>query len=177
MVNPFGWLMKRRKQRKEKKQAEAAQKAEEERLVKQIISSLKEIPLLSNLTSTELETLAGNFNLRSYEVGEYVMKAKESGDEFYFIHEGTADVLMVKEDGEEHKIASLRNADYFGEQALLTDSGERNASIKATSDLQVLVLNRQQFQNLTNSGDVMFAQRRAVVAEDVEEDKIPEPQS
>lgn len=166
--------MKRRKQRKEKKQAEAAQKAEEERLVKQIISSLKEIPLLSNLSSTELKALAGNFNLRSYEVGEYVMKAGETGDEFYFIHEGTADVLMVKDDGEQ-KIASLRNADYFGEQALLTDS-VRSASIRATSDLQVLVLNRQQFQNLTTSGDVMFAQRRAVVAEDIEEDKIPEPQ-
>lgn len=174
MVNPFGWLMKRRKQRKEKKQAEAAQKAEEERLVKQIVSSLKEIPLLSNLSSTELKALAGNFNLRSYEVGEYVMKAGETGDEFYFIHEGTADVLMVKDDGEQ-KIASLRNADYFGEQALLTDS-VRSASIRATSDLQVLVLNRQQFQNLTTSGDVMFAQRRAVVAEDIEEDKIPEPQ-
>lgn len=173
MVNPFGWLMKRRKQRKEKKQAEAAQKAEEERLVKQIVSSLKEIPLLSNLSSTELKALAGNFNLRSYEVGEYVMKAGETGDEFYFIHEGTADVLMVKDEGEQ-KIASLRNADYFGEQALLTDS-VRSASIRATSDLQVLVLNRQQFQNLTTSGDVMFAQRRAVVAEDIEEDKIPEP--
>eukprot|EP00493_Phyllostaurus_siculus_P026298 UN26643 len=102
------------------------------------------------------------------------MKAGETGDEFYFIHEGTADVLMVKDDGEQ-KIASLRNADYFGEQALLTDS-VRSASIRATSDLQVLVLNRQQFQNLTTSGDVMFAQRRAVVAEDIEEDKIPEPQ-
>jgi len=174
MVNPFGWLIKRRKQRKEKKQAEAAHKAEEERLVKQIVSSLKEIPLLSNLSSTELKALAGNFNLRSYEVGEYVMKAGETGDEFYFIHEGTADVLMVKDDAEQ-KIASLRNADYFGEQALLTDS-VRSASIRATSDLQVLVLNRQQFQNLTTSGDVMFAQRRAVVAEDIEEDKIPEPQ-
>jgi len=164
--------MKRRKQRQEKKKHEEQLRAEEEELVKQITASLKEIPLLSNLSDAELFSLAGGFNLRSYETGEYIMRAGENGDEFYFIHEGTADVLMKKEDGKEKKVASLRNADYFGEQALLTDS-VRSASVRATSDLQVLVLNRQQFRSLTTSGDVMFAQRRAVVAEDVEEDIQP----
>jgi len=165
--------MKRRKQRKEKKKHEAELKEEEERLIKHITKSLKEIPLLSNLSEAELLALAGGFNLRSYNKGDYVMRAGETGDEFYFIDEGTADVLMVKEDGAETKIASLRNADYFGEQSLLTDS-VRSASIRASSDLQVFVLNRQQFQALTTKSEVLFAQRRAVVAEDVEEDKVPE---
>jgi cGMP-dependent protein kinase len=173
MVNPFGWLMKRRKQRQEKKKHEKALRAEEEALVKHITDSLKEIPLLSNLSDAELLSLAGSFNLRSYEPGEYVMRAGENGDEFYFIHEGTAEVLTNNEDGDETKVVTLRHADYFGEQALLTDS-VRNASIRATSDLQVLVLNRQQFRSLTTSGEVMFAQRRAVVAEDVEQDVVPE---
>jgi len=167
-VNPEG---------KEKQEHEKAIQEETKQLIAQITKSLKEIPLLSNLSDSQFVSLAESFNLRSYNTGEYVMKAGEVGDEFYFIHEGTADVLTTKDDGVEYKIASLRNADYFGEQALLTDS-VRSASIRATSDLEVLVLNSQQFRNLTNSGDVMFAQRRAVVAEDVFNDnsKIPEEQ-
>jgi len=173
MVNPFGWLMKRRKQKQEKKARDKIIEEEENKLVQQVTDTLKEIPLLSNLSDEDIHRLASMFQVRTYPPGDYVMKAGDIGDEFYLIQEGTADVLSK----DETKIASLRNADYFGEQALLTDS-ERNASIRATSDLEVLVLNRQQFQSLTKSADVMFAQRRAVVAEDiVQAEEAPETTS
>jgi len=174
MVNPFGWLLKRRKKMQERKQQEQAMKEEEQRQILAIIQTLKDIPLLSSFKESKLKELAGSFQLRTYQVGEFVMRTGEVGDEFFFINDGKAEVLMTKEDGSDVKIASLQSLDYFGEQALLTDS-VRSATIKAVSDLEVLVLNRQQFQALNTSGDVMFAQRAAVVADDlVDVDHAPE---
>ena len=56
--------------------------------------------------------------------------------------------------------------DYFGEQALLTND-KRSAHIRASGPLEVLVLNRSQFQKLKNSSDIIFAKRRAVCADKV----------
>lgn len=165
--------MNRRKKRQEEKLAKQALLEEEERQVAEVVQTLKEIPLLSNLKNEELRALAASFQLRTYSVGETVMEAGKTGDEFFFINAGTADVLMRGDDGEFSKIASLRSLDYFGEQALLTDS-VRCATIKATSDLECLVLNRQQFKSLNKSGEIMFAQRAAVMAEDFDS-SAPDP--
>merc|ERR1719240_2432604 len=91
------------------------------------------------------------------------MKQGEIGDEFFFINDGTADVLKIDGD-KEVKVASLRSPDYFGEHALM-ENDVRSASVKATSDLEVLVLSQQEFKTLKSKDDVLFAKRRAVAVE------------
>ena len=53
---------------------------------------------------------------------------------------------MVKDggDGEEMALASLRPGDEFGEQALL-DGGTRNATVRCSTDVEVLRLDRKDF--------------------------------
>lgn len=85
MVNPFGWLLNRRKKRQEEKKAQIALREEEERQVNEIVRTLKDVPLLSNLNNEELRNLASSFQLRTYSTGEFVMKVGETGDEFFFL--------------------------------------------------------------------------------------------
>jgi len=160
-LNPFSWLMTKHKQKKQAKLDAAAQKIEDERLKKQICKILKEVPLLANLSKKEIDTLASQFNFQSYKNGENIMTKGDVGDEFFLIIKGTAEVYI----DEGSCVASLEKMDYFGEQALLTDESiTRNATIKATSDLEALKLNRKQFQELTST-EVMFAHRAAVITE------------
>jgi len=161
MVNPFSWLLNRKKKKKAQKPGDSQAEDPE---FQQLVDTLKEIPLLSNLNENDIRELATNMTLRTYEKDEHVFREGDAGNEFFFVNEGTADVI-AKKDGELVKVFSLRKSDYFGDQALLTDS-VRNATIKATSTLEVLVLNRQQFQNLTKGDQVVFAQRQAVMAND-----------
>jgi len=161
VVNPFSWLLSKRKQRKQAKEDAIAQNKEDERMKKQICTTLADVPLLASLSRKEIENLASQFTFRKYKTDDKVMTKGDVGDEFFVIITGSAAVFI--DDGA--SVATLEKMDYFGEQALLNDDDTvRNATIKATSELEVLVLNRKQFQELTST-EVMFAHRAAVITE------------
>jgi len=147
------------------------QKKEEQAMIDEVVKTLTDIPLLSKLTKAKLCTLASKFTLREYETGNDVMTQGETGHEFFLIQTGTANVIKVSENGEESLLQQLNRNDYFGDQALLGE-GLRNATIRATSPLAVLVLNRQQFEELTD--EVIFVKRCAVAADNLETATVSE---
>jgi len=164
MVNPFSWLLRKTRSKNKKKQKIEELKKEEQKIVDGIVQTLQEIPLLSSLSKIKLRELAGQFQLREYGPGDELMVEGAPGDEFYLIQTGSADVLKLNEEGEEVKIAELKEFDYCGDQALIKE-GTRNATVRANSALEVLVLNRQQFGELKEGQGVFFVQRKAVAAD------------
>ena len=66
----------------------------------------------------------------------------EPGDEFFIIIDGTALVTLSM-----HKRHRLRPGEFFGEMSLL-DGAPRSATVKAETDLRVLVINRAHFWEL-----------------------------
>ncbi|CDK25035.1 unnamed protein product [Kuraishia capsulata CBS 1993] len=104
---------------------------------------LKEVPVLSALSSYERNKLADALGTESYAIGENVVTEGEAGENFYFIEAGTAEI--IKED--EGVIGTLQKGDYFGELALLHDS-PRQATVTATSPLKVVTLGKSGFQRL-----------------------------
>jgi len=148
---------------KKKRAADEKQRKEKHQSNLHIVEKLKEVPLFLTTPLADIKELAAKFHLRNYVTNEDVMCLGDAGDEFFIINKGTADVLLVK-NGEEQIITDLKALDYFGEQALLTGS-VRSATVRATSDLEVLVLARFQFQE--QFGEVnFFPHRRAVCADD-----------
>jgi CRP-like cAMP-binding protein len=83
----------------------------------------------------------------------------------YVIELGECEVLREK-DGSEEVLAILGRGDYFGEMALLSDQ-TRNATIRARSAVNVLIIPKHDFNKLRESvpafGDVFseLAKRRA----------------
>jgi len=129
----------------------------------QLITTLNEIPILHGYTDKDLAAVAEEFEKRTYQKGDYVMKKGDQGTEFYMIHSGSAAVLALK-GGEEVRIAELDPGDYFGEQALLNKT-KRNASIQALGDLSVFVLGQEAFKGMTKKLDVQFIRRKGLAKE------------
>lgn len=130
-----------------------------------VVGLLKDVPILSRLTTKERKKLASKLEQRSYNKNENLMVQGEIGTEFFVIIQGEADVL-VEIDGTVEKVTTLRNMDYCGEQALINE-GKRSATIKCTVETNVLVLNKGVFKHVVKDSGIMFAKRdakRAAVA-------------
>jgi len=95
-----------------------------------------------------------------FETGDVVFNEGDLGDNVYVIEKGTCEVLR----GASH-LADLGAGDYFGEMAVLADVS-RNATIRATSALDVILIRKSDFNVLKASipafGDVFreLARRR-----------------
>lgn len=100
---------------------------------------LRAVPAFAPLAVATVETLA----LRSYQVtveaGTEIIRQGDLGDAFYVIKRGT---VAVFENGVFRRTES--HGDYFGEIALIQNS-LRTASVKATSQVELLVLDRAEF--------------------------------
>ena len=90
-------------------------------------AQLARVPLLADLTPTELATLADRFEVESFDSGRAILAEGRPGYAFYVLAEGTADVSV---DGT--LLRTIGPGDHFGEIAILDDSGRRTATVVAT---------------------------------------------
>ena len=103
---------------------------------------LRSIPFFQGLSKKELKLLATQTDELDVREGKELATEGEFGHEFFVIERGTADVLRGGE-----KIRELGPGDFFGEIALLEED-RRTATVKATSDMTVIVMTRQDFRAL-----------------------------
>lgn len=108
------------------------------------IDLLRNIPLLSRLDETELTKLSTLLEHRSFKANAPVIWIGEAGDELFLISRGEAVVYYPDESGKEKILNTLKQGDFFGDVALL-DGGARTASVRTTSDAEMLVLKRDAF--------------------------------
>ncbi|KAG0674787.1 hypothetical protein C6P42_002061 [Pichia californica] len=104
---------------------------------------LKEVPVLQSLSTYERSKLADALNTENFKSGENVVTEGEAGENFYFIEDGTAEVVK----NGHGVVTNLKKGDYFGELALLYDS-PRQATVRAITPLKVVSLNKSGFQRL-----------------------------
>jgi putative peptide zinc metalloprotease protein len=93
------------------------------------------------LPAKTLGRIAGHVHELRAAAGETVIRQGEPGDECFLIRSGELDV--IDESGErERQLARLHAGALFGEAALLTGA-PRNATVRAVSDVELLVLGRE----------------------------------
>src|SRR5262249_21123515 len=91
--------------------------------------------------------LQGVFKRAHYEVGELITKQNDPADAFVVILSGRARVVRIDESGQQLSLDSLGAGAEFGESALLS-GGTRNASVRCSSPVEVLKLERDDFLRL-----------------------------
>jgi CRP-like cAMP-binding protein len=121
--------------------AEPREKFEDSRLTERV-SLLRGGSLFSECTDDELERIAALAHTMRVPAGHAVVREGDEGDEFYVIVDGVHHVTV---DGE--PVAELGPGSFFGEMALL-DGGERVATVTAMTDAELLVLHRDEFNEM-----------------------------
>jgi hypothetical protein len=99
--------------------------------------ALQKIPLFSELDYKEISKIVDLMNFRKILINNNVVVEGEVGNELFVILKGTANVVLKN-----NIIANLVTGNYFGEISLI-DSERRSATVVATSDIDVLILDRQ----------------------------------
>jgi ATP-binding cassette subfamily B protein len=105
---------------------------------------LRALPLLTKLPADLLDSIAQQFHPESYQADREVVREGDPGDRFYLIARGAVSVSVQQADGAQHRIATLRDGDHFGEIALLHNL-PRNATVRTTSPTILLSLQQKQF--------------------------------
>src|SRR6202162_1332910 len=83
----------------------------------------------------------------SYDFGDVIVKQGDPADSFYILTKGRARALKIKRDGEEIPLGVLKPGDSFGEAALL-DGGTRNATVRCSTAVEVVRIDRNDFLEL-----------------------------
>ena len=105
---------------------------------------LQTVAILQSMDPYERSKLGDAVREERFSEGEYIIKQGTAGETFYMLVEGTAIALKRGADGNETQVMQYESGKYFGERALLTNE-LRAASIMASSDVQVLSLDRATF--------------------------------
>ena len=105
---------------------------------------LRNIPIFTALSDSDLNRIASKMVSRDYEKGQMILLEESTGETFFIITSGTVKVTRLSDDGREVILALLGENDFFGEMSLLDGEG-RSANIVANEDAEVMTLSRRDF--------------------------------
>lgn len=115
---------------------------------------LKDVKVLSTLSSQERSKLADALSTEIYHKGDKIVVEGEQGENFYFIESGNCQIVK---DGQ-GVVGKITKGDYFGEVALLNDL-PRQATVEALDTVIVATLGKSGFTRLLGPAvDVLKSQ-------------------
>jgi CRP/FNR family transcriptional regulator, cyclic AMP receptor protein len=106
------------------------------------IRHLQRVPLFTGFNEDELRRVAEHSRILEAPAGTVITQIGDAGDSFFIIIDGTAAVRTPVGAG-----GQLLPGDCFGEMSLV-DGEPRSATIVATTDLRLLVVERSHFWRL-----------------------------
>lgn len=109
--------------------------------------TLRNVPLLSSLSGSQLKKAIDCFSLESFAKGETVIQKGDTGDTFYIIQKGEVLVKDIGTGSSQFVDFTMKEGEYFGERALLTDE-PRSATIVTTTDSTFYVMERKYFEKV-----------------------------
>lgn len=109
------------------------------------------IPLFRNLSAKQLAAVDALVTSVDVAAGRELIRQGEAGREFFLVVTGEAEVRRG-----DTVIANRGPGSFFGETALLLDQ-PRNASVVATTDMTIEVIDRQDFRRLLDQYPDLYA--------------------
>ena len=106
------------------------------------IRHLERVPLFEDCSLRQLRAVADISSVVEVPERTILTRAGESGDEFFVLIDGTALVALSSQ-----KRRRIHPGEFFGEMSLL-DGQPRSATVKAETDLRLLVIDRTHFWRL-----------------------------
>ncbi len=112
-----------------------------------IAAFLKKIPMFSELSDEDLESIGGLFRERRYRKNDIIFMEEDTGQYMYLVKEGRVKVTRLLPNGKEMILAFHETGEYFGEMALI-DGGTTPASVTAVLPTTIFVMGAKEFGKL-----------------------------
>jgi len=127
--------------------------------------------LEETLPETDGESLSQAFSRAKkhrFAPGTVIIRQGDPADALYIIVSGRADVIKETVEGESKRVAQLGVGEYFGEIGLL-QAVPRTASVRADTDVEAIVLDRESFITLVadndlTSSEIALVMRRRLIS-------------
>ncbi|MCU0846721.1 MAG: SpoIIE family protein phosphatase [Spirochaetes bacterium] len=119
-----------------------------------IISILKNIPILQGLMDDDYRKIIPLLEKRSSSPGELIIKEGAVGDSMYIIINGTVSVTRSGKDGDLVSIQNLYSGTFFGEMSLI-DNLPRSANVTAAEPTEFFRLNKKDFDELLEKNTII----------------------
>jgi len=105
---------------------------------------LREVPLFSEMDDQEVAGIRAIMQEMKFKPGQVIIREGETGDLFYVITEGQAEIMIRDADGEELVLHRVGPGNFFGELSMLTNE-PRSARVRAVEHVTTLALKRNDF--------------------------------
>lgn len=112
-----------------------------------ILPILKMVPLFKELNENDHMEIIQNVSLMYYPAGYKIFSEGDSAEALYIIKSGTVKVVRNFDNESEKEVAILGPYKFFGEMALFKNL-PRSASVITESDVEVIVLKKEDFYSL-----------------------------
>lgn len=128
--------------------------------------ALGKVPLFAHCTSRDLEFIASRADEVAIPAGRKLVRQGHSGDTFYVLLEGEADVEV-----DEQPRPGLKPGDFFGEISML-DRGPATATVVTRTPARLMVMSHSQFRDAIKGSDDLLGQVMAAMGERLRADSL-----
>jgi CRP-like cAMP-binding protein len=132
------------------------------------IGILRQVKLFEKFADEELEALSGLVRERSFLQDELIINEGEIGHDLYILLKGQVSVTRTMARGEQTQVAIVSEGELFGEMSFL-DRKPRTASVKSLKPCRLLVVSREQFEQLYQSNLLVYARFLRLIADTITE--------
>jgi CRP/FNR family transcriptional regulator, cyclic AMP receptor protein len=116
----------------------------------ELLTTLKNIPLFSNLTPKNLKRVANLCKIREFEEHDFIVRQGDDGVGLFIITSGMVQVRKTTDEGREIDIATHGPGEFFGEISVL-DGAPRTASVVAIEPTTCMAVVSWDFRALMDS--------------------------
>ncbi len=122
------------------------------------IRHLQRVPLFNGLDEDDLRRITALSRIAEVPAGTVVTRTGEPGDSFFVVIDGMLEVRPPV-----GTVVELRPGDFFGEMSLL-DGEPRSATVVATTDVRLLIVDRSHFSRLLDESPELIRRMLTILS-------------
>lgn len=119
-------------------------------------SELKKQILFSELTDTELDSIAKKITAKQYKKGESIFREGEATKGIYLVKSGKVEISKITADGWKQTLAVLTENHIFGELSVIEDKKTHGADATAIDVTEVYHITAADFKDFEKSDTNMM---------------------